>query len=222
MKQNECPTTGSTLRAASGATVTHDVGHERLMIKESEYAILSVMGPHAGQDEAAIFSRKIADIHNIGITYWLIHSYKAKPNIVQHICGKASGQDANVRSYFLAPSSPGGASPTLHCVAANEYSSDNTNWVALPQGLSPVTGHINRSAVALVFGELHIEATSTLDLWQYSDGLDPEQPIIIRQGASTICALRKDMTHHPARIKSHSRRVVAVGTLTKPYAVWLK
>ena len=192
------------------------------MNTEAAYAMLSVMGPHAGEDADAIFTRKIADIQKVGKTYWLIHSYKAKPNMVQHICDIASRLDANVRCYFLAPSSQGGASPTLRSAPANYYSTDNTNWNPLPQDLSPVTGHITGSACALVFSELHIEPTAMLDLWQYSDGLDQERPIIIRQGASTVCAFRKDMALHPAKMKSHIRRVDAVGTLTAPYAVWLK
>ena len=189
---------------------------------ESEYAVLSVMGPHAGEDATAIFGRKIADVQKVGKTFWLIHSYKARPDMVQRICAIASREGTSVPCYFLAPSSQGGASPTLHCVSANEYSTDNINWHALPLGLSPVTGQIKRTACALVFGELHVDATSTLDLWQYSDGLDQGQPIMIRQGASTICAFQKDMTHHAARMKSHIRRVVAVGVLAKPYAVWLQ
>ena len=180
------------------------------------------MGPHAGEDADAIFSRKMDDIRKVGETYWLVHSYKAKPNMVQHICGIASQHAEYVKCYFLAPSSKGGAAPTLHSAPANQFSMDNTNWNPLPLDLSPVTGHITRSACALVFSELKTDATLTLDLWQYSDGLNQEMPIVIRQGGSTICAYRKEMALHPARMKSNIRRVVAVGILKKPYAVWLK
>ena len=180
------------------------------------------MGPHAGEDSSAIFTRKIGDIQNVGKTYWLIHSYKAKPNMVQHICGIASQHAEYVKCYFLAPSSQGGAFPTIHSAPANQYSTDNTNWNPLPPNLSPVTGHITKSACALVFSELQTEATLALDLWHYSDGFNQEMPIVIRQGSSTVCAFRKDTDLHPARMKSHIRPVVAVGILAKPYAVWLK
>jgi hypothetical protein len=50
------------------------------------HAIISVMGPHAGEQSDTIFQRKIGDISRIGWTLWLIKSYKAKPDRVQAMC----------------------------------------------------------------------------------------------------------------------------------------
>jgi hypothetical protein len=192
------------------------------MTRESEYAVLSVMGPHAGEGTSAIFARKIADVRDVAKTFWLIQSYKAKPDMVQRICEAAASHDSRVRCFFLEASTKNGAAPTRHNTAATHYSSDNVNWIALPSGLSPVTGHITARACALVFSDLQIETHSILDCWDYADALDQEHPIRFRQGASTQCAFQKDMRHHTSKMQSNLRRVLAVGVLTHPYAVWLK
>ena len=41
--------------------------------------LISVMGEHAGEDAAAIFSRKIRDCREIGRTFWVAKSAKARP-----------------------------------------------------------------------------------------------------------------------------------------------
>jgi hypothetical protein len=38
-------------------------------ILNNKYAIISVMGPHAGDSNEQIFSREIQDITNTGLTY---------------------------------------------------------------------------------------------------------------------------------------------------------
>jgi len=187
-----------------------------------EFAVLSVMGPHAGEATEAIFERKIADIRNIGKTFWLVRSHKAKPKMVQSICFTASFRKTNVFCLFLQPSSPGGAIPTKYNSAATEYSANLSTWHSLPHGLSPVTGLITRSACALVFDQLDAQEAEAVDLWQFADFFDPKHPIMIRQGASTLCALRKDMKSDPNRMKSNLRQLVAIGRLVEPYAVWLR
>ncbi|MDP2181789.1 MAG: hypothetical protein Q8K99_04380 [Actinomycetota bacterium] len=41
--------------------------------------VISVMGAHAGEDAAAIFSRKISDCGEVGRTFWVAKSAKARP-----------------------------------------------------------------------------------------------------------------------------------------------
>jgi hypothetical protein len=48
--------------------------------------VISVTGAHAGEDAAAIFSRKIGDCREIGRTFWVAKSAKARPAQVQAIC----------------------------------------------------------------------------------------------------------------------------------------
>ena len=187
-----------------------------------EFAVLSVMGPHAGESAEAIFKRKIIDIRNIGKTFWLIRSHKAKPDMVQAVCSAAAYGTTDVLCLFLGPSSPGGAIPTVSDSAATEYSADLSVWYSLPSGLSPVTGLITRGAYALVLDILETQESKAVDLWQFADFFYSKRPIIFRQGASTVCALRKDNESHQERMKSGIRKLFAVGRLTVPYAVWLR
>ena len=81
--------------------MTSDVVQE--MMKEPEYSLFSVMGPHAGEDSDVIFERKISDIRKAGRTFWVIRSHKAKPNMVQTIgatvCGM-SGDPHRMKSHL--------------------------------------------------------------------------------------------------------------------------
>ncbi len=192
------------------------------MKETHKYAILSVMGPHAGEDTAAIFTRKIGDISRSGKTFWLVRSHMAKPDMIQKLCAAAVQQACNPLCLFLEPSSPGGAVPTKLDVAASEYSPDSLTWQPLPTGVGPVTGQITKSAYALVFDELTITQSEVVDLWDYANFFDPQQPIKIRQGASTVCAVGRDTRNHPNRMKSHLRSVIAIGRLAEPRAVWLR
>jgi len=192
------------------------------MMETPQYAVLTVMGPHAGEDSDVIFSRKIADIRAVGRTFWLIRSHKAKPDMVQRLCSTAFRQWFTPLCLFLEPSSPGGAAPTKTSSAATNYSSDGTEWRTLPQGIGPVTGQITRGACALVFDQLSVTESQVIDLWHYTDFFDQAQPVKIRQGASTVCVVRQDTRTHLDRMKSHLRRVMGIGRLTEPFAVWLK
>lgn len=186
-----------------------------------EYVVISVMGPHAGESEKEIFKRKIQDIHDVGLTFWLMKSHQAKPGMVQHLCLEADA--ANTESYcvFVEASSKGGAIATKTASSAKNYSKDNLTWVALPQGLSPVTGKINGYAYALVFDQLEL-VNHSIDLWSYADFFNRKNPLKIIRGASTICAIKKDMSNHTGRIKSRYRRVIAVGKLHEPFCAYLR
>lgn len=189
--------------------------------KLPRYTILSVMGPHAGEDSETIFSRKIADIASVGRTFWVIQSYKAKPETVQWLCRTACDHGQNPLCVFLAPSSANGAKQTKTSSAATAYSPDQVKWSPFPKGLSPVTGNIKR-ACALVFDQLTMIESETIDLWQYADFFDPSFPVKTRRGVSTLCAVRQDTHRHPERMQSRFRTILAIGRLTKPYAVWLR
>lgn len=180
------------------------------------------MGPHAGESSEIIFKRKIDDTKKIGKTFWLIKSYNSKPNMVQDICSAALTKNQTaIPCYFISPSSPSGAEPTKAAIPARQYSADGLEWNDLPKYMSPVTGAINSNAFALVFSELKTNE-SIIDLAQYADYFSQDKPLTIKQGASTVCAIRKDMTSHPDIVKSRFRRVVAIGILHKPFCVWLR
>jgi len=191
-------------------------------METQDYNLLSVMGPHAGEDSGAIFARKIADIRNAGRTFWVVRSHKAKPGMIQIIAASVGKRSGEPLCAFLAPSSPGGAAPTKTSFAATEYSANQSEWQSLPSGITPVTGQITPTTCALVFDQLCLQTSVVVDLWRYADFFAREQPVRIRQGASTLGVMRGDTSMHPDRMKSHLRQVMAVGRLVHPFAVWLR
>jgi hypothetical protein len=192
------------------------------MMKIEDYSLFSVMGPHAGESSEAIFARKIADVRNIGRTFWVVRSHKAKPNMIQTVGATVCRASREPLCAFLPPSSPGGAVPTKTASAAAEYSIDQHQWEAMPTGITPVTGQMTPSTCALVFDQLCLLTLTVVDLWQYADFFDPKSPVKIRQGASTLGVTHRDTASHPDRMKSHLREIVAVGRLAHPFAVWLR
>ena len=179
--------------------------------------LISVMGAHAGEDAHVIFDRKIADCDSVGRTFWVAKSAKARPEQVQSLC-----RTHRSHVIFVEPASPDGARPTTESEAATEYSPDGVNWVALPQGIGPVTGQIDRMAAALVFDQLTTDVAGAIDLWSYADRLDTSRPVKFKLGLSTACAVRRDTSKHPDRMKSRYRAVVAVARLADPYCVWVR
>lgn len=179
--------------------------------------IISVMGAHAGEDAAVIFKRKIEDCRAIGRTFWVAKSAKARPQQVQAVCGPGRGY-----VIFVEPATSGGARPTTGSAFAKDYSPDGIVWSPLPEGLGPVTGQMDAHATALVFDGLTTDVDRTIDLWAYADGANPDLPVRFILGLSTVCAVRKDTSQHPGRMKSRYRRVVAVAQLAEPYCVWLR
>lgn len=188
-----------------------------------DFVVVSVMGPHAGEDTAAIFQRKRDDTVMVGKTFWLVRSRKSRPEMVHALCRAATAKDCQVYCVLVTPASANGAEPTQVSAAASEYSSDRSAWQPMPTGLGPVTGLMTPGAFALIFDELDFEAKHpSLDLWDYAEYSDLSAPVVFRQGASTICAVRSSTRSHPARMKNNLRIVLAVGRLAPPYAVWLR
>jgi hypothetical protein len=179
--------------------------------------VISVMGAHAGEDAATIFGRKISDCTAIGRTFWVAKSAKARPAQVQAMCDSSLGY-----VIFIEPATPGGARPTKESDSATAYSPDRATWHPLPTGIGPVTGKMDASATALVFDELTTVVDRNFDLLAYADGADPDRPLRFSLGRSTACAVRKDMSAHPSRMKSRHRRIVAVARLAEPYCVWVR
>jgi len=175
------------------------------------------MGGHAGEGVDTIFHRKTADIELTGKTFWLMRSPKARPPQVKEIC-----KTIQAYTIFIEPATKGGARATTTADISREYSSDRDSWYPLPDGIGPVTGKLTISAAALVFDMLTTAVNGTLDLWGYADFLDKQKPLKFTLGCSTVCAVRKDMTAHPGRMKSRYRRIVAVARFAQPYCVWLR
>ncbi len=173
-------------------------------------AILSVIGWHAGQTPHHIVQRKSADIKKAGCTIWLYQSWKARIQDVQTF----GNLHANPTVYFLE----GAAYPASTAHAASQMSSDGSKWQPLPNGIGPVTGKLPGGGFFL--GDLLDVFDRNIDLWEYVE--HPSLvPLKFQQGASTACAVPSPKGA-VSGMKSRHRRVVAIGKLIPPYAVYLK
>jgi hypothetical protein len=179
--------------------------------------IISVMGDHAGEGVGVIFHRKIADIERVGKTLWLMKSPKARPPQVQDLCKLIP-----TYAIFIEPATKGGTRPTTSDDISREYSPNRESWQKIPKGISPVTGRLDTSAAALVFDMMTTHVKGALDLWGYGDFSDAQNPLKFILGCSTVCAVRKNMTSHPGRMKSRYRGIIAIARFVQPYCVWLR
>ena len=192
-----------------------------MKILNEKFVIISVVGPHAGESSEQIFSRKIKDIERTGNTFWMIQSYKSNPPKVQSLVKKAKLERRNIFCIFITPSKE--ARPTTKSNKAKSFSSDKINWKKLSPKLSQVTGNISTNSFSLVFDKMNItEQDIKLDLWNYADFEEQKNPILPKLGVSTICAVRKDMSQHPNKIKSNIRKIEAVARVSSLGCVWLK
>jgi hypothetical protein len=173
-------------------------------------AVLSIIGWHANESVEDIVERKCRDVAKAGSTVWVCQSWKARVGDVQNF-GKAF---ANPAVYFLE----GSAHPAGTEHAAKQMSVDRKQWVPLPNGLSKVTGKLPGGG--LVLGSLKSVADHEIDLWDYVEH-PALTPLKFQQGASTVCAVAAP-NGQAIGMKSHKRKVVAVGHLAPLLAVYLK
>lgn len=177
----------------------------------ADCVVLSVMGPHAGEDEGRIFARKIADVEATGRTFWLHRSPRARPDVVR--------RSRPTFVLFITPAIASGARPTNETASATEYAADGVQWTPIPPDHSPVTGKLPASA--LVLSGL-TQCDGVIDLWTYADAESSEEPVRLRLGASTVLARRGDTSGHPDRMTSRKRRVLAVGSLAEVGCVYVR
>lgn len=189
---------------------------------KEKYILISVVGPHAGETEKEIFERKIKEVEKTGRSYWLHKSYRAKPETVSLLGQLAYKKGTTPLCLFVEASSSNGAQETKIAETAKEFSVDKIKWETMPENIK-VTGSI-KGAYALVFDQLQfVKENRIIDLWGYSSFEHPDQAVKIIQGGSTICVV-KNSSHRQDKnkIKSHVRRILAVGRLVSPFEVWLR
>ena len=179
-----------------------------------DHIILSIVGSHAGEEIKDIFTRKQQEIERSSLSFWLIHSFKARPYTVQEFCKEAEGE---VYCFFITGSSLTAARPTVVAHQAKEFSIDQKEWERFPRGIK-VTGKINLQATALVFDDIVLPKTPILvDLWEYTE--TDSSPVQFQLGASTIC-----VSKHPSSVgtKTRFRKILAIGKFSAPYGVWVR
>ncbi len=183
----------------------------------NKYLIISVIGPHAGEEINQIFNRKKKEIADSGKSFWLIRSHKATSDKIQKIC-----KEGGIYCIFIEPSRKSGSQDTKNASEANQYSEDKIKWSGIRDKIK-VTGKIDTNATALVFSSLE-RSDGSINLWDYSDFNKLGEPIKIMQGASTLCCVKQPCSkeHEIKRMKSKNRKIAGFGRLIEPFGVWLR
>ena len=192
-------------------------------IQKSKYVIITVIGPHAGEPLNQIFSRKITDVKKTGKTFWVINSSKASLELIHQMKTNALKENKDIFCIFIEPSQKGGSQDTKQSEQAKEYSEDKKIWQSFDEKISPITGKITTNSYAMIFDELSlVETESKLNLWNYADFDNQNEPIKLNQFRSTFCGIQKNMSDNPNNMKSNLRKIVAVAKIHKAGAVWLR
>jgi hypothetical protein len=174
-------------------------------------AIVSIIGWHAGESPDIIINRKRADIQKAKSTIWLYQSQLASVQDVQRF----GNIHSTVAVYFLE----GSAYPASTAQAARQMSADRLKWEPLPNAIGNVTGKLPGGG--LIIGTLSAALPDhEIYLWEYFEHATA-QPLRFRQGASTACVVVAQNSPVPG-MKSRLRKVVAIGQLAPPYAVYLR
>lgn len=181
----------------------------------SDCLILSSAGAHAKQEWLTIIDRKRRDIVNTKHTVWVTNSLAARSEIVQAVCNQHGARHV----VFLARMRDKPGVNTSNDDPAASYSADNRTWSSLHNGLSEVTGLINRATTGFWFDRLEKIDSGKLSLAPFvktSDG----QPL---SGFSNISSAYPVRRVAAAQLEADGAyHVLAVGQLAQPFAVWLR
>lgn len=182
---------------------------------DAEYVFVSVMGPHAQENENEIFSRKIDDVNKSGKSFWVS---KINKNFVEECRYKLKGKTGYL---LLVESSNNGKSAvdTKVSESATQYSNDKVNWKDIDWEISPVTGNLGKGATAYYFNGIEL-CNELIDLNLYGEECD-DCGVKFTQGRTNVFAKRYKIRRKEG-MKSSKRKVVAVLRLIEPYVVWVK
>lgn len=187
------------------------------ILDNNKFLVLSVVGDHADETLSGILDRKQEEIDKTGQSFWLINSSKARTEHIRKIGNAAIGIQQEIYCLFISAAQKNGAKPTKIISEAKQYSKDKYQRIDIPKGIK-VTGMINAHTTGLVLNTLDIVENTEIDLWQYSDFFDNSKPVQTRLGASTVCVVK---AYNQGMI-SRKRKVIGVGRLMAPYAMYLK
>ena len=77
--------------------------------------------------------------------------------------------------------------------------------------------------MSLKFNELfRVDQIIRIDLWNYAEIFNDELPTKTGRGMSAICVTKKDTRELKRNMDSHIRRIMAVGTLSEPFCVYIR
>ena len=172
-------------------------------------------GRHADQDVARILKDKKADLERFGYFYWGYGGSACNPGSqVQPFVDGAGAEVRLLMSY--TPSTP---SPSTKPVPQHEYSCDNINWMAIPDGL-----HITGSKWAVVCDSL-TECDFQLYPHEYEVAVGPNESKRLDQyvkgQSDKACARRRGLVQ-PDEDQVAPHRIRIMCSLMKPYAVFVR
>ena len=177
--------------------------------------IISVIGPHAGEDLSTIFERKIKDITTCGYTYWICKSRVISPEII------SSFQNENKNDLymiFIKTSTNSQGKDTLNSESATQVKEKN-GWQEIDPKLSPVTGKMPTNGFK--FDKICVlDQKSKIDLKNYCEwDMDINKrnnSIKIMMGKSTICVQKSE---NKQEMKNGEREIVAYAKLADPFCL---
>ena len=179
----------------------------------ADYLIVSSAGQHAQEDWHTIIERKRRDIATAGHTIWLTNSLATRVEIVQRFC-----KNHDVRYVlFVAKGQQGSQKGPPTDDPAKLYSADQEKWLTIPKGLSHVTGKITRATTGFWFDALEeITSKITLNLDCFANAKDglPLSRFTNVNSAYTVQRTKP--------LSGDRYRLLAIGRLTNPFAVWLR
>ncbi len=189
----------------------------RMANKHPNQLVISVYGPHAGEDESAILRRKMEDIRRIGFTMWY---YKdghklASPRDIQQMAFELAENSELAQMWLIQG---GGVATKSEAKAMAEFSPDGIHYAPIDSRLSHVTG--SRSGVALFISKIEMVSESSIDIGLFAD--IKYRHMMFGQGYSTQLAKRFQAPPTRAPMKSRNRSVWAICTLRAPYCVFVR
>lgn len=185
------------------------------ILKENPNFIISVIGPHAGEDLETIFKRKINDIKQYHYTYWICKSRVISPEIISAF--QEFNNQSELFMIFIKTAKNSLGKDTNKDDRA-QYVKENDKWVPLDQRLSPLTGKMPTNGFK--FGEINLVQGKWIDLNEYveweHDKTNNEKQIQIMMGKSTLC-IRK--SNKKQKMKNSVREIVGYARLIPPYCL---
>ena len=189
-----------------------------MIIKFPTVLVVSVYGPHAGEDESQILQRKMEDIRKIGFTMWYYakgNKY-ARPLDVQNQAKIYENQTGAPLSFYLI--SGGAKATSSEPQQMREFSLDDKKYTSIDHRLGPVTG--GNVGYAFINSKIDFSANPSIDLSRYANADNGN--VQFKIGNSTqIVQLPKDVPMGKP-MKSSVRKIVAVCELKEPYCVFVR
>jgi len=193
-----------------------------MSIKSLSCLVVSVYGPHAGEDEAVILQRKMDDIRKVGFTMWYYSKGNkyARPLDVQNQAKIHQNQTGTPLSlYLIHPSVHGGAQATsLMPRQMKEFSVDGRKYTSVDHRIGPVTG--GNDGFAFIISKIDFTENASIDLSRYADADNGNVQFKIGNSTQIVQIPQAVTSGFP--MKRPIRKIWAACELAEPYCVFVR